>query len=319
MASLEKNNLIPPTKKNVHELRFVTTRRGDNGALRESLLNELKTIFKIDTFIETGTYLGDTTVRAASIFNQVHTVELSKELFHKASTRFKNYKNITAHCGESNLVLRNILSKSLGRCLFYLDGHYSGHVTARGVLDTPVIEELEAIGNAQKTDSILLIDDIRLFQNSSYPKELQSLDLGLETYPDLSVLLNAILKVNPHYQFCFLGDALLAFPKSDLVSLSPVLRACTVHRLEAVCEDLSKEDLQEADDVIIHAQEDEEKEIDVYYHMYAPFELQYGYRSYACLWKALTLKGQGKEDAAHALLNDAKSHSLPNWRAYFID
>jgi hypothetical protein len=46
--------------------------------------------------------------------------------------------------------------------LFWLDGHYSGGVTARGGLGAPVVRELVA-SFASKRRRILLFDDARLF------------------------------------------------------------------------------------------------------------------------------------------------------------
>jgi hypothetical protein len=214
---ISKNTLIPSSNKSGPEIRFCVTRSVD-GALKSSLLNQLNTIFRIDSFVETGTYLGDTTSNAAAIFDEIHTIELSKELCLKAKARFKDYKNVTVYQGDSGVVLRHVLPNIRGRSLFYLDGHYSGHVTAKGFSFTPVLEELEAIENANKSDSIILIDDIRVFQDSCYPEKPLALLLGLGAYPELKELVGAILKINPAYQICFLADAFILASKTSINS-----------------------------------------------------------------------------------------------------
>lgn len=86
---LYKNAHIPPSGNIPNSICFYTTHTLDDGFLKKKLMNELKTTFKIEAFVETGTYLEDTTVKAAQIFDEVHTIELSQELYLKASQRLK--------------------------------------------------------------------------------------------------------------------------------------------------------------------------------------------------------------------------------------
>ena len=47
--------------------------------------------------------------------------------------------------------------------LFWLDGHYSAGITARGDRDTPVLDELRHILSAQEARHVIVIDDAREF------------------------------------------------------------------------------------------------------------------------------------------------------------
>ena len=311
----DPNAHIPLSGNESDTIHFCTTRSLDNGALKSSILMQLKKLFAIDVFIEIGTYLGDTTARAAEVFNEVHTIELAQELYIKAIERFHNWKNVSVYLGSSELVFQYLLSNIHKRTLFYLDGHYSGHGTARGSFDTPVLKELQAIEHAKKIDSVILIDDIRLFQPSCFPEKFLTVNMGLETYPDLKEIVAVLLRINPNYHICFLGDALLAFPNQDGIYVSPVVRACALHRLAYLCPNLSDEELKNAARIIGHAEPNEMEEIAIYYHTYAPFELDFGYRSYACLWHALILKEVGDKEQAISLLKKAAENSLPDWRA----
>jgi hypothetical protein len=53
--------------------------------------------------------------------------------------------------------------------LFWLDGHYSGGVTARGESDTPIYAELvHVLGSSHK--NVIVIDDARCFgSGAKYP------------------------------------------------------------------------------------------------------------------------------------------------------
>ena len=54
--------------------------------------------------------------------------------------------------------------------LFWLDAHYSGPITARGVLDTPIVQELAAIRAHPVAGHVVLIDDMRDFTGADgYP------------------------------------------------------------------------------------------------------------------------------------------------------
>ena len=315
-GAIINGDIVPQCGETAHVIEYSNTRNLDNGSLKPSLLRQLNRAFGIQSFIETGTYLGDTTAQAAQIFDSVHTIELSEELAFRACQRFQNSENVIVHQGNSGKILFALLSHIENRILFYLDGHYSGHVTAKDQLFTPILDELKAIERAQKNDSVILIDDIRLFQDSCFPEKCRKLNLGLETYPDLREVIAALLHINQNYQICFLGDALLAFPGDQNVSVSPVVRACALHRLERLCTDLSEEELNHADLVVSKAMFDEKKEIRIYYETYSSFELEYGYRSYACLWYGLLLYGEGDIEGARQIFKKTSECSLPDWHIH---
>lgn len=314
--SFSHEEILPSCDPATHTIHFSTTRSLNDGSLKSSLLQELQTIFKIDTFVETGTYLANTTIKAAKVFDQIHSIELSSELYEKALHRLNYWEHVTVHLGDSKDVLHQLFPYLCDkRVLFYLDGHYSGHVTAKGSLPTPLIEELKAIAQMKTTHAILLINDVRFFQDTCFPEKVESLHLGLETYPYLEEIVKAILEIHPSYKICFMGDALLAFPKDPDISVSPVMRACALHRLGDFCTNLSEEDWKNADLVIAQATGSEKEEIVTYYQTFAPFEIEYGYRSYGALWYALIKKADGHEETAQLLLKQIIENSMPNWRA----
>jgi hypothetical protein len=319
-AILNKDINIPSCEASLYTIKFCVTKSlKDEGSLKGSLLKDLKQFFAVDTFIETGTFLGDTALVAAKIFDNVHTVELSPEIASKAAQRLKPWNNVVVYQGESGEILNQLLPKCNGKnVLFYLDAHYSAHYggfhTAKGYAYTPILRELKALAAAENMHGVILIDDLRLFQDSRFPAKVKNLNYGVETYPHLEEIIRAILEIDPNYQICFLSDALLAFPKDQNVSVSPVMRACALHRLQELCADLSENEMKNADRVIGTAPFEEEEEIAVYYREHAPFELETGYRSYAALWYALILRENGHEEKARNLLKKIAENSPSNWR-----
>ena len=72
--------------------------------------------------------------------------------------------------GDSGPEMAGVVKRPPGPALFWLDGHYSGGDTARGIHDTPINEELRAIFQPGQPDHIVLIDDARCFGDSpTYP------------------------------------------------------------------------------------------------------------------------------------------------------
>jgi hypothetical protein len=54
--------------------------------------------------------------------------------------------------------------------LFWLDGHYSAGITAKGEKDTPIFEELSHILNAPDKRHVIIVDDVQNFgTNPAYP------------------------------------------------------------------------------------------------------------------------------------------------------
>lgn len=144
--------------------------------------------FAINVFIETGTYRGDTTMSLGNIFNEIYSIELDKSLFEKARNKFATYPHVHIFQGDSSKVLPSILSRIDKPALFWLDGHYSGGITSKGDLNTPILNELKLILNHKIKNHVILIDDARCF-------------VGKDDYPNLNRLKQYIFKKNKKYKF----------------------------------------------------------------------------------------------------------------------
>ena len=129
----------------------------------EGIVNKIgKSINDFPTFIETGTYRGDTSGMAMHLFEDVFTIEVDTNLYNGAVNRFKN-TNVSVLKGDSIEVLGTLLPSLQSKIIFWLDGHNSGPGTGVGKVDFPILEELIQIDNNLKCDdAILMIDDIRL-------------------------------------------------------------------------------------------------------------------------------------------------------------
>ena len=90
--------------------------------------------------------------------------------------------------GDSSKVLPELLDKIKKPCLFWLDGHYSGGITGKGDLNTPILNELKSIFSHQIKDHVILIDDARCFT-------------GEEDYPTIKALKEFVIKNRPDWVF----------------------------------------------------------------------------------------------------------------------
>jgi hypothetical protein len=120
------------------------------------------------TWVETGTFMGDTTALLAAESEAVYTIEPDASLFEKASNRFSGDHKIRVIHGLSENVFPQLLPTLNGRINFWLDGHYSGGITHKGPIDCPVRQELANIQeHIRRFESIVvLIDDMRCFDPS---------------------------------------------------------------------------------------------------------------------------------------------------------
>ena len=143
----------------------------------------LRNGYKNATWVETGTYRGDTTHLLSQDSKFVYSIEPEAKLFEAASARFANIANVEIIKGTSEYMFPTLLPELQGDCNFWLDGHFSGGSTFQGAQDTPIVEELKAIADNMQnfTKLAVLVDDIRCFDPT---KE------GFESYPDLNFLVD---------------------------------------------------------------------------------------------------------------------------------
>ena len=119
-------------------------------------------------WVETGTYLGDTTYLLSRNAKFVYSIEPEPALFRNAEARFRNDKNIKIINGLSEEVLPKLLPEIRGELNLWLDGHDSGGATYKGPQETPIVDELNCISKyrANFTRMVVFIDDVRLFTPS---------------------------------------------------------------------------------------------------------------------------------------------------------
>jgi len=117
---------------------------------------------KYPCFVETGTLNGDTTFALESHFDRLYTIEFSKQYYANTKNRYHGNK-INFILGDSSIVFESLLPNVTDKCIFFLDGHWSGGDTGKSDKDCPLNEEITHINELFKNDAIIIIDDCRLF------------------------------------------------------------------------------------------------------------------------------------------------------------
>jgi hypothetical protein len=117
---------------------------------------------KYNSFVETGTFMGETTFAMEPLFEKIFTIEIKKEFYNAIRSKYHGNK-IEFKLGDSSEVFSHILPTINTDCIFFLDGHYSSGNTGKGIKDCPLIEELLLINTLFIKNAIIIIDDCRLF------------------------------------------------------------------------------------------------------------------------------------------------------------
>jgi len=156
--------------------------------------------FGLSRFIETGTHLGDTLAYMAHDKTiQCTSIELDDGFYQRAKARFTSYTNVELLLGDSGAQLPQVVRQLKSPALFWLDGHYSGSTTARGDLDTPVSDELQAILGSPIHTHVILIDDARCFDGSNGYPNLDDLLKVVREQSDYRVEVSAdIIRLTPN-------------------------------------------------------------------------------------------------------------------------
>jgi len=120
-------------------------------------------------FIETGTYYGFMLQACLDSFDRLISIELEPHFYSRARKIFESCPKVTILNGDSAELLPELLATMRCSCLFWLDAHFSGGLTGKGALETPIRQELEAVMRHGHRHTVL-IDDANCFDGTrGYP------------------------------------------------------------------------------------------------------------------------------------------------------
>jgi hypothetical protein len=148
-------------------------------------------------FVETGTYHGDTVEAVKRLYDSVISIEVDDALYRRACSRFAGDGHVRIMHGDCASILPAILSELHETAVFWLDGHYSGGETGKGVVEDPILISLGQIASHPIKEHVIFIDDARTFD-------------GREGRPDVADVFNSIKKINGRYVIKIQNDIIVA-------------------------------------------------------------------------------------------------------------
>lgn len=144
-----------------------------------------------DYFVETGSFEGGAIQAAIDAgFSDIRSIEVDPGYFDHCSNRFQHDLRVTLFLGDSLELLPKMIEDITDPITFWLDAHY-GNSPTNGSDPTPLISELQLIGQHPVKSHTIMIDDIRLFGKS-----------GWEKITKFGVI-DALLKINNKYEIVF--------------------------------------------------------------------------------------------------------------------
>lgn len=150
------------------------------GSMLRFNLEYLRTESSIERVVETGTGMGnslDWAVRSG--FAELHSVEMVEVLHAACRQRFAGVSHVHLAQGSSCDFLRHMAAQPAAPSLYFLDAHFSGGAdfgltsyTASSQADDsfPLLDELDILLEQDLSNSIIIIDDIRMYFDGDFQK-----------------------------------------------------------------------------------------------------------------------------------------------------
>jgi hypothetical protein len=168
--------------------------------VKQQNLRHIARQYGLKTLIETGTYYGDMIDALKRDFEKIYSIELGDELHGQAVRRFAGQAHVELIHGDSGRVLQDLIARIKTPSLFWLDGHYSAGVTARGEKDTPIMEELSHIFSSPDIGHVIVVDDAHCF--------------GVEPgYPSIEGLIEVVKAQRPNSSIVVVDNAIRIAPQ----------------------------------------------------------------------------------------------------------
>lgn len=174
--------------------------------------------FLNDTFVETGTFQGDTLNMISNskfVPSKIISLELSDVFFTRCVKRFELNPNITIYKANSKYDLYDKIKDIDNQITFWLDSHWSGTPDVGCDSETicTILEELEQIKQLSNKTHTIMIDDIRLMTNCN--------DKNMGFPVKLNDILEKLYQINPKYKiqyfddYCAKNDILVAYIENE--------------------------------------------------------------------------------------------------------
>lgn len=148
------------------------------GSLNRFNLRHILPLSATDILVETGSGRGNSLAWAVQAgFRELYSVEQEAALFEHCRQRFAEYPQVHLHQGHCVAFLEDIAAMKLPRAFYFLDAHFTGgadfglttYAESAGKEESyPLLDELEALLKADLSQSIIVIDDARMYFDGDF-------------------------------------------------------------------------------------------------------------------------------------------------------
>jgi hypothetical protein len=165
--------------------------------LKQKVVREFREKFGLKTLVETGTYYGEMVAAMRNRFDRIYSIEYDPVLAARATRKFARYEHIHIFCGDSRVVMPEVLALLTGPALFWLDAGYYGWVGLQGDQQR-LSAELEMI-LSHRWPHIILLDDARGLTGQNDIPSVRDVKAHIESkFPSRSVSVEYdILRITP--------------------------------------------------------------------------------------------------------------------------
>jgi hypothetical protein len=154
--------------------------------LKQKVVREYGERFGLKTLVETGTYYGEMVAAMKGRFDRVYSIEFMPELAERATRKFAGDAHVRIFCGDSRVVMPDVLALLTGPALFWLDAGYYGWVGKR-TDDQRLSAELGMILSHTYTH-VVLLDDARCLTGQNGIPTVSEVKSSIESkFPQRSV------------------------------------------------------------------------------------------------------------------------------------
>ena len=197
-------------------------------SLDPQLVVSLQSKLPLRVLVETGTFKGDTVANLEPYFDELISIELSESLWADAVKRFKNHPHVQILKGNSIGKLGDLRSELQNSgVLYWLDAHWCvANNTAGERSQCPLLEELQAI-DALNSESVVLIDDARLFLAPPLaPHEISQ-------WPRFHQMVSHLCAMSSEHELMVVNDVIVFYPLSAKSAMEAYAQNCGIDWLAA--------------------------------------------------------------------------------------
>ena len=130
--------------------------------------------------IETGTYRGNMLLHVQGFFDEIYSIEIQESLFLEAQKLLRRFEHIHLVCGDSAVVLPDLVQNLGSPSLVWLDAHYSAGETGGQDEIQPILHELTCLLSSNLPHTIL-IDDAKDFTGKDGYPTLKNVEKQVRT------------------------------------------------------------------------------------------------------------------------------------------